>query len=393
MNAFLLRRSRPASLAGAFLLVALSAGVLLRCRSGDTAPAPAPPQAAPAPAPSAGTTPPGNPFEGVLSPLTYPGERHLANVRQLTFGGENAEAYWSPDGTQLIFQSTRPPYGCDQIFVLDLDRPGAEPRLVSTGKGRTTCAYYLPGTKRFVYASTHLGSPSCPQPPDQSEGYVWGLFKDFDLFTANLDGTDVRRITSTPGYDAEATVSTDGKKIVFTSARDNDLEIYTMAPDGSNVKRITNRPGYDGGAFFSDDGEWIVYRNSQPATESALTDFRTLLAKGLIRPTTLEIRVMRADGTDDRAVTSNGMANFAPYFFRGGHDRIIFCSNLADPKKRNFDLWTVRTDGTGLERITYNPTFDGFPMFSPDGKRLVFCSNRHNAKAGETNVFVADWIP
>jgi Tol biopolymer transport system component len=374
-------------------LAALGIVVLSRCRSGEQA---RPPAAAPAPgAPSAttSTTPPGNPWEGVLSPLSYPGESHLANVRQLTFGGENAEAYWSPDGKQLIFQSTRPPYDCDQIFVLDVDRPGAEPRLVSTGKGRTTCAYFIPGSQKIVYASTHLGSPACPTPPDQSHGYVWGLFPDFDIFTANGDGTDVQRITRTPGYDAEATVSTDGKKVVFTSARDNDLEIYTMSPDGSNLKRITNRPGYDGGPFFSDDGEWIVYRNSQPATEAALADFRALLSKGLIRPTTLELRVMRADGSDDRPVTANGAANFAPFFFRGGHDRIIFCSNLADPKKRNFDLWTVRTDGTGLERITYNPTFDGFPMFSPDGKRLVFCSNRHNAKPGETNVFVADWIP
>ena len=374
-------------------VLALAAAVLSRCRSGEPAP---PSVAAPAPstpAPSTSTTPPGNPWEGVLSPLTYPGERHLANVRQLTFGGENAEAYWSSDGKQLIFQSTHPPYDCDQIFVLDVDRPGAEPRLVSTGKGRTTCAYFFPDGKRILYASTHLGSPRCPAPPDQSQGYVWGLYPDFDIFTANADGTGIQRITATPGYDAEATISTDGKKVVFTSARDNDLEIYTMSPDGSNVRRITNRPGYDGGPFFSDDGEWIVYRSSQPATEAALADFRMLLSRGLIRPTTLEIRVMRADGTEDRPVTSNGAANFAPFFFRGGHDRIIFCSNLADPKKRNFDLWTVRTDGTGLERVTYNPTFDGFPMFSPDGKRLAFCSNRHNARPGETNVFVADWIP
>ncbi|HEX7579694.1 MAG TPA: hypothetical protein VF580_06815 [Thermoanaerobaculia bacterium] len=378
-------------------IVGLAAVVLPRCRSVEPAPPPAAvPAAAPAPstpAPSTSTTPPGNPWEGVLSPLTYPGERHLANVRQLTFGGENAEAYWSSDGKQLIFQSTRAPYGCDQIFVLDVGRPGAEPRLVSTGKGRTSCAYFYPDGRRILYSSTHLGSPLCPAPPDQSHGYVWGLFPDYDIFTANADGSDLKRITATPGYDAEATISTDGKKVVFTSARDNDLEIYTMSPDGSNVRRITNRPGYDGGPFFSDDGEWIVYRSSQPATEAALADFRMLLSRGLIRPSTLEIRVMRADGTSDRPVTSNGAANFAPFFFRGGHDRIIFCSNLADPKKRNFDLWTVRTDGTGLERVTYNPTFDGFPMFSPDGKRLVFCSNRHNARPGETNVFVADWIP
>jgi Tol biopolymer transport system component len=374
--------------------VVLLAGALLslsRCHSASEAPKPAPP---PGPASSnPSTTPAGSPSEGVLSPLSYPGERHLANIRQLTFGGENAEAYWSEDGKQLIFQSTRPPFDCDQIFVLDVDRPETAPRLVSTGKGRTTCAYFIPKSDRIVYSSTHLGSARCPTPPDQSHGYVWGLFPDFDIFSSKADGTDVERMTATPGYDAEATVSTDGRKIVFTSVRDGDLEIYTMASDGSNVRRITNRPGYDGGPFFSDDGEWIVYRNSEPKTEAALLDFRALLAKGLIRPTTLEIRVMRSDGSDDRPVTSNGAANFAPFFFRGGHDRIVFCSNLADPKKRNFDLWTVRSDGTGLERITYNPTFDGFPMFSPDGKRLAFCSNRHNAKPGETNVFVADWVP
>ena len=314
-------------------------------------------------------------------------------MRQLTFGGENAEAYWSSDGRKLIFQSTRPPYDCDQIFVLEVDEPGAVARLVSTGKGRTTCPYLFPGGERILYASTHLGSPGCPPPPDQSYGYTWALYQDYDIFTARADGTDLKRITSTPGYDAEATLSVDGAKVVFTSARDNDLEVYTMAPDGSNVRRLTHRPGYDGGPFFSDDGEWIVYRSSQPATEGALAEFQRLLSVGLIRPNSLEIRVMRADGSDDRAVTANGAANFAPFFLRGGHDRIIFCSNLADARKRNFDLFMIRTDGTGLERVTFNPTFDGFPMFSPDGKRLVFCSNRHNARPGETNVFVADWIP
>lgn len=346
----------------------------------------------PAPSPPAGHAAP-NPFEGALSPLSYPGERHLANVRQLTFGGENAEAYWSADGRRLIFQSTRPPAGCDQIFVLDVDGPAKPPTLLSTGRGRTTCAYFYPDGKRILYASTHLGGEACPPPPDMSAGYVWALYPDYDIFSANPDGSALRRLTSAPGYDAEATISADGTRIVFTSARDGDLELYAMDADGSNVKRLTHTVGYDGGAFYSDDGQWIVYRAHHPTEPKAIESFRALLGRSLIRPTTLEIRVMRADGTGDRQVTSNGAANFAPFFFRGGHDRILFCSNAADGRGRNFDLWAVDADGTNLERVTFNPTFDGFPMFSPDGKRLAFCSNRHNAKAGETNVFVADWVP
>ena len=337
--------------------------------------------------------PPPNPFEGTLSPLSWEGEKHLANVRQLTFGGENAEAYWSADGKKLVFQSTRPPYACDQIFEMDVAAPEKSTRLLSTGKGRTTCAYFFPDGKRFLYASTHLGGDPCPPPPDMSHGYVWALFPDYDIFSANPDGSGLKRLTTAPGYDAEATISTDGKRVVFTSARDGDLELYSMDADGSNVKRLTATPGYDGGAFYSDDGQWLVYRAHHPTEPRAVESFKALLARWLVRPTTLEIRVMRADGSGDRAVTSNGAANFAPFFFRGGHERILFCSNAADAKGRNFDLWAVNADGSGLERITFNPTFDGFPMFSPDGKRLAFCSNRHNAKAGDTNVFVADWVP
>jgi Tol biopolymer transport system component len=333
------------------------------------------------------------PVEGTLSPIEYPEERHLRNVRQLTFGGENAEAYWSADGTKLIFQSTRPPWECDQIFILDLAKPKAEPKLVSTGHGRTTCSYLFPDGKRILYSSTHLGGTACPKPPDMSQGYVWALYPDYDIFTADVDGKNVRRLTDVYGYDAEATISTDGKKIVFTSTRGGDLDVYAMNADGSGVKRLTAAVGYDGGPFYSDDGEWIVYRAAHPAKRAEIESFQSLLSRYLVRPRSLEIRVMRADGSDDRQVTNLGAASFAPFFFRGGHDRIIFASNKNDPRGRNFDLYTIGTDGAGLEQITYNPTFDGFPMFSPDGKKLVFCSNRHNAKPGETNVFVADWVP
>jgi Tol biopolymer transport system component len=320
--------------------------------------------------------------------LALPQEKHLRNVKQLTFGGENAEAYFSSDGKKLIFQSTRDGRECDQIYTMNID--GSDVHLVSTGDGRTTCSYFFPGDKRILYSSTHLGGKQCPPKPDFSQGYVWAVYDTFDIFTANLDGSDLKRLTNAPGYDAETTISRAGK-LAFTSKRDGDLDIYTMDARGKNVKRLTNELGYDGGPFWSYDGKQIVYRAYHPQTEKEKADYIELLKQNLIRPTTLEIMVMNADGSNKRQVTHLNKASFAPYFFPDGK-RIIFASNYADPKGRDFDLYMIMTDGTGLERITYNDTFDGFPMFSPNGKKLVFASNRHGAKQGETNIFIADWV-
>lgn len=326
---------------------------------------------------------------GVPYPAS-PDEPHLTNLRMLTKGGENAEAYFSADGQKLILQAHRPPATmCDQIYTLDL-RTGEE-RRVSNGKGRTTCAYYFPAGDRVVYSSTHAAGDSCPPPPSMSQGYVWGLF-EYDIYVANADGSNARRLTDTPGYDAEATVSYDGTKIVFTSVRDGDLDIYTMNADGSEVRRLTSEPGYDGGPFFSADGKQIVYRAYHPTDSAELADFRRLLKQGLVRPGKLDIFVMDADGTNKRRVTHTNAASFAPFFHPNG-GQIIFSSNMHDPRGRNFDLYLVNTDGTGLERVTTSPDFDGFPMWTRDGKKLVFGSNRGGARQGDTNIFIADWNP
>ena len=319
--------------------------------------------------------------------LELPGERHLRNVRQLTFGGENAEAYFSFDGRELVLQSTREGRGCDQLYVMGVD--GSHPRMVSTGKGAVTCGYFFPDGNRLLFSSTHEASPDCPPRPDMSQGYVWALHP-YQLYTVRPDGSDLQPLAHARGYNAEATVS-GGGWVVFTSTRDGDLDLYKMRLDGSGLTRLTDVPGYDGGAFFSSDGRRIVFRASRPRTEAELADYRALLARGLVRPRQLEIFVMDADGKNVRQVTSLGAASFAP-FFAPGDRRIVFASNVGDPKGRNFDLYLVNDDGTGLERITTNETFDGFPMFSPDGRKLVFASNRNGSRPGETNVFVADWV-
>jgi TolB protein len=315
-------------------------------------------------------------------------ERHLRNIRQLTSGGENAEAYFSPDGTRLIFQSTRPGYPCDQIFTMKTD--GTDVRRVSTGTGRTTCGYFYPGGRQILFASTHETSLECPPRPSYERGYVWPIYAGYDIYRANADGSQLTPLTRTAGYDAEATIAPDGL-IVFTSVRDGDMEIYSMKADGSGVKRLTDRPGPDGGPFFSWDGQQVAFRGKPLGAGAELDSYRSLLKEGLWRPSQLELFVMARDGSALRQVTTLGGANFAPSWHPDGK-RLIFASNMADPKGRDFDIYLVNVDGTGLERVTYNSTFDGFPMFSPDGTTLVFASNRLAKQEGDTNVFIADWV-
>jgi len=325
-------------------------------------------------------------------------ERHLTNIRQLTFSGKNAEAYFSSGGHQLVFQSTLEPdgktqRGCYQIYIMNLE--GSNVYQVSTGTGGTTCGYFFPGDRRVLFSSTHLNSTLCPPDPPRGERYRWAL-DDYDLFTISLKGWDLQRLTTTPGYDAEATISPDGRTIVWTSMRDGDLDIYTMRLDGTNVKRLTETIGYDGGAFFSPDSKRIVYRAHHPASEKDIKVYKELLAKNLVEPSHMELFIMNADGSNQTQITENGKANFAPYFMPSGKG-VIFASNLSTPEGHqgppSFHLYTINDDGTGLEQITFNGNFNSFPMFSPDGSQLVWSSDRNAAIKGEYNIFLADWVP
>ena len=322
-------------------------------------------------------------------PLRDPREIHLRHVKQLTFGGQNAEAYFSYDGKRLTFQTTRPPYSCDQIFIMNAD--GSDQHLVSTGRGKTTCSYFYPDGKHILFSSTHLSSPECPPRPDYSQGYVWGVYSAFQIFYATDGGKIVKQLTKGPGYNAEATLSADGKKIVFTSSRDGDLEIYTMNPDGSGARRLTHTVGYDGGPFFSADGKWIVYRAHHPTAAGDVARYKSLLGRELVEPMLMDLYVMRADGSEQRAVTHLGGASFAPFFFPDSR-RIIFASNYEHPGTSEFELYAVNRDGSGLEPLTFTGGFNAFPQFSPDGKQLVFASNRDAKEPHEINIFLADWI-
>lgn len=336
-----------------------------------------------------------------------PAERHLRNIRQLTAGRQNAEAYFSFDGTKLIFQSTNDwrtsgaasartvaaqGLDCYQIYIMDLQ--GNNVRLVSTGAGATTCGYFFPGDRRTLFSSTHLRGPQCPPKAKVDGRYRWAL-DDYDIFSVKIDGQQIQRLTATSGYDAEATISPDGKTIVFTSIRDGDLELYAMNLDGTHVRRLTQEVGYDGGGVFSPDSRKIAYRASHPGTPADLEHYQSLLTQHLVEPGQLELFVMNADGTARRQVTANGASNFAPAFHPDGR-RIIFSSNLQDREPGGpplFHLYLIGEDGGGLERITFDGRFNSFPMFSPDGSKLVWVSDRHAGSRGEFNVFLADWVP
>lgn len=338
-----------------------------------------------------------NGAEEVPETVHYAEESHLRNVRQFTYGGDNAEAYWSFGGQQLVFQASNSNWGaeCDQIFVMSLDEertPSSDvPKQVSTGLGRTTCSYFLPGDSLVVYASTHLGDEACPSVPERAPGgkYVWPIYSDFDIFIANLDGEIVRRLTDLPGYDAEATVSPKGDRMVFTSTRSGDLELYTCALDGSDVQQVTDALGYDGGAFFSPDGEWLIWRASRPETDEEQEAYLDLLSQGLVEPTEMELFMSRTDGTEMRQLTHLGGANWAPYFHPSGK-KVLFSSNHHSGGFP-FNIFMLDLENGEIEQVTFDSAFDSFPMFSPDGKHLAFSSNRHNGRTRNTNVFVADW--
>lgn len=332
--------------------------------------------------------------EASTDTLSYPQEKHLKNITQLTFGGNNAEAYFSYDNSKLVFQSDYNEWGveCDQIFYMPTSGTNRkQPPMLSTGKGRTTCSYFLPGDSIIVYASTHLDADECPATPRTVNGkYVWAVYDSYDIFTANLKGEIVQQLTDNPGYDAEATVSPDGKKMVFTSTRSGDLELWTMNLDGTELHQVTDELGYDGGAFFSPDSKKLVFRASRPKTEEAQKTYKDLLAQGLVQPTDLEIFVCNVDGSDLQQITNLGKANWAPYFHPSGAS-ILFASNHHSESGRKFNIFSINVDGTNLQQITFDEVFDAFPMFSPDGKKLVFSSNRFNGGTRDTNVFLADW--
>jgi Tol biopolymer transport system component len=331
--------------------------------------------------------------------LRYAEESHFQNIRQLTFGGDNAEAYWSYDGKSLVFQRTSLKDGipCDQIFVGRVPENPTAPfefKLVSTGKGRTTCAFFTRDNQHIIYASTHLASSDCPPVPDRAKygnKYIWPLYRGYDIFKADLNGKITKQLTNSPFYDAEATLSPDGKKMIYTSTKDGDIELYIMDLKSGKEKRITNELGYDGGAWFSPDGKKIIWRASRPKTEAAINEYKELLAQDLVAPTNMEVWVANVDGSDAKQVTNFGQANWAPTFMPDSK-RIIFASNHEYKRGFPFNLYTINGDGSNLQKVSRDKGFDAFPMFSPDGKRIVFASNRNTGGTRDTNVFIADWV-
>jgi TolB protein len=330
--------------------------------------------------------------------LKYPDEKHLRHVRQLTFGDDNAEAYFSFDDKWLIFQKTNPREGihCDQMFIGKIPGPGEkfEPKMVSTGKGRTTCGAFTKDGKHVIYASTHLGSADCPPVPDRSKygnRYIWPLYDSYDIFMADLNGNIVKQLTHSKGYDAEATLSPDGKKMLYTSVKSGDLELWIMDLKTGKEKQVSDMLGYDGGAWFSPDGKKIIWRASRPKTQEAVSEYKELLAQNLVAPTNMEVWIANADGSDAHQVSSFGQANWAPTYMPDSK-RILFASNHEYKRGFPFNLYQMNEDGSQLTKISRDKGFDAFPMFSYNGKMLVFCSNRNNGGTRDTNIFLADWV-
>ena len=329
--------------------------------------------------------------------LQYDKEKHLKNITQLTFGGDNAEAYFSFDDTKLVFQSNYKKWGldCDQIFYTEIKNSNMKnemPKIISTGLGRTTCAYFMPGDTTIIYASTHLENAQCPHVPEKTDGkYVWPIYDSYDIFVSDLEGNIVKQLTNEIGYDAEATVSPLGDKIVFTSMRTGDLELFTMDIDGKNIKQVTFQLGYDGGAFFSPDGKKLIFRSSRPKTKNEIKEYKKLLNEGLVKPTEMELYTCNVDGSELKQITNLGKANWAPFFHPSGK-KVIFSSNHKSKRGFPFNLYMINVDGTELKQITFDESFDAFPMFSYSGKKLVFSSNRNNNGTRSTNLFIADWI-
>ncbi len=333
--------------------------------------------------------------------LLYPDEKHFKNVQQLTFGGDNAEAYWSFDSKYIVFQRTNAKEGlmCDQIFLGKVPQKQGdkfEYRMISTGKGRCTCSFFTKDGKHIIYASTHLNADSCPPVPDRSKygnKYIWPLYDSYDIFMADLKGKIVKQLTHSKGYDAEATLSPDGTKMIYTSDKDGDIDLYIMNLKTGKEKRITNTLGYDGGAWFSPDGKKIIWRASRPKTGAEIKEYKDLLAENLVAPLNMEVYVANADGSNVHQVTNFGQANWAPAFFSDSK-RIVFASNYKYKRGFPFDLYMINEDGSNFSQLTHSNTFDAFPMFSPDGKKIIFCSNRNNSSthAHDTNIFIADWV-
>ncbi|MCX6350604.1 MAG: hypothetical protein NTX03_01950 [Bacteroidetes bacterium] len=334
----------------------------------------------------------------VNASLSFPAEKHFKNIRQLTFAANNAEGYFSFDDKSFSFQSDNPTWanGCDQIYNYPLTGEPKDktfkPDMISTGQGRTTCAFFLPGDTEILYASTHEGSKDCLKPAQRKDHkYVWPLYDTYDIYVANLKGKIRRKLTNQKGYDAEATVSPKGDKIVFTSMRSGDPELWLMNLDGTGLKQLTHELGYDGGGSFSPDGKEIVFRASRPKTKEDVAEYKSLLKEGLVMPIKLELFTIKADGSGLKQITTLGKANWAPCFHPSGK-KIIFASNHAGKKGFNFNLYLINTDGTGLEKVSDDKVFDAFPMFSHKGDKLIFCSNRHNGGGHDTNLFIADWV-